>query len=51
MNNPGRLWAAAVMLAYLVVPGGVALPAEVNMAEVEALAGRPVRDILKGSPF
>ncbi|MGH8614627.1 MAG: hypothetical protein ACREYF_22020 [Gammaproteobacteria bacterium] len=51
MNIPGRLWAAAALLACLLVLSGVALTAEVNMAEVEALATRPVRDILKDSPF
>lgn len=51
MNVPGRVWIAAVLLACLVVPGGVALTAEVNMAEVRALAARPVREILEATPF
>jgi hypothetical protein len=51
VNIRGRVWAAAGLLACLVVPGGVAQTAEVNMAEVEALAARPVREILKDTPF
>ena len=50
MNVLGRLWVTAALLAWLAVPGGVALTAEVNMAEVEALAARPVREILKDTP-
>ena len=44
-----RVWAAAALLACLVVPVGVALTAEIDMAEVRALAARPVQDILKGT--
>ena len=50
LRRGARVWAGAVFLACLVVPDGVALTAEIDMAEVRALAARPVREILKDTP-